>query len=345
MNSKPNTRPPPAAATQIAYSSEAAEQQKRPADLQAKQVSWHRQDRALGAEHYRITLAPRREGLLTRNYRNEGHRKRGVPERFWSPQEVTNFIPELTQLNRRGYDIYITPIDDRHHYLVVDDVSADMLVAMRNEEFQPCLVQLSSENNHQVVLKARKLLIHQEQQIANKLVVSLNTRFGDVKFCGVVHPFRFCGFANRKPGRNNVFAKVVEARGNTCRLVARLLDEMVSASGALSAKPVLERAVRQDIQASANGATGQSLSNTAAATAFVGARRKVLAWVNHRRLIADESKIDFRAAVSLLQDGWEQHEVELAIHASPDLLIRHADPSAYAARTAIAAAVWVASQR
>jgi hypothetical protein len=344
MNDTSNTPPPPAAQTWLADSSEAAEKKRMSPAERAKVSSWQLQHQALGAPHYRITLAPRREYLRPRNYGNEGHRKLGVPENFWSAIGVASRVSELTALNKTGYDIYVTPIDDQHHYVVIDDVRSVKLTALQEAGYGPCLIQLSSADNYQAILKIMKYGVPNEQQIANQLVVTLNERYGDPKFSGVVHPFRACGYANRKPGRHNTFAKVILARPGPCQLLSRTFKDMVSAYEQSGTRAMLDKVERRRLSRPEGAPFVDSASPEAVSNAFARARLKVISWVISRRLPRDDSKIDFRAAVSLLSDGWAQSEVELAIRSSPDVDLRHSDSEGYAARTVRAAARQVASK-
>lgn len=178
--------------------------------LKAKISAWRRQHAALQSPEYRLTLKSRRENLQSFNH---GKRKEGQ-ERFFTADEVEGLLSYLSRQNSRGYDIYITPIDSAHHYLVVDDMHGDALQRLRAAGYQPALVQESSADNQQAVLKiSRREDNRSEQSAANALVVELNREFGDPDFSGVVHPFRTAGLVNKKPGRGNAFTKILEAAG------------------------------------------------------------------------------------------------------------------------------------
>lgn len=311
-----------------------------PADLKAKQLSWKRQQAALGAPSYRITLTPRRDELAARNYRNEGHKQRGEPERFWSAGEVESFLVDLRGLNARGYDIYVTPIDEGHHYLVVDDIRAQKLKAMLAAGFQPCLIQESSADSQQAVLKVQKLGIEREQSIANRLVSRLNVEYGDLHFSGVVHPFRMAGFANRKPGRNNVFTRISVASSGLCPLATRMLAAEAAERAAAPASVAPEK---KAARAKSKAAAPAKAPTGSAPAAFLDERAKTIAWVKRRGLEVNDSKVDFRAALAMLRAGWSRGEVEVALLASPDLPERHEDIIDYARRTVAAASEELAS--
>ncbi|MBE3830785.1 hypothetical protein HJ178_24800, partial [Vibrio parahaemolyticus] len=47
-------------------------------------------------------------------------------------------------------------------------------------------------------LECQNPLTKKDREIANKVVVGLNKRYGDENFTGVSHPFRMAGFSNKK---------------------------------------------------------------------------------------------------------------------------------------------------
>lgn len=311
-------------------------------DAAAKVAAWRQQSAALGAPAYRITLKPRREAddagkkLAPRNFGNEGHKEKGTPERFWTAAEVEAAIPKLRRENARGYDIYITPIDNLHHYLVVDDMTPASAQALKAAGYRPVLIQQSSANNQQAIIKIeRDKSRHDEQSLANNLVQTLNQLYGDPKFSGVIHPFRMAGFANKKPGKENAFTKIVEAGKELCRKAGEALaairqkvDDLLlqqSEQRRQAERTTRAEAVDRDLD-------GQQAGD--AVTAYRRAARYVQSWVKNMGLTEDWSRIDFQAAKSMLKGGWTGDEVQQGILAgSPGVIDRHNDPVDYAVRT------------
>ena len=69
----------------------------------------------------------------------------------------------------------------------------------------------------QAVLILPKFTRKDEQSLANKLVVAINKKYGDLKFTGVVHPFRLAGFCNKKPGKGNPTTTLLRAESVICQ--------------------------------------------------------------------------------------------------------------------------------
>jgi hypothetical protein len=146
----------------------------------AKITAWEKQSEALGAEKYRITLKPRAEKdrngrkLFDQNYGNTGNKSDrdavGISEKFWTKDEITVEIAKLRTKNARGYDIYLTPIDDSKHFIVVDDMSPDKEKALLDAGIKPAIIQRSSANNKQAIVVIDRVKRPNEQKLANLLV-------------------------------------------------------------------------------------------------------------------------------------------------------------------------------
>lgn len=292
--------------------------------LQAKQDAWNRQADALGAPTYRITLTGRREGLPTFN---QGKRKDGT-ERFYTKDEVAALLPKLSRDNGRGFDVYVTPIDPGHHYLVIDDMRDESMKQLRADGFSPCLVQQSSHNNWQAIIKIPKAANEQSQ--ANTLVSELNRQYGDPKFSGVVHPFRMAGFSNKKPGRDNAFTRVSEAVHRVCSKAVGMFQAIKDRVQKATAKTV-ERYDRERqilVASTAQGTPRDALD------AFRRAYARNTGLAESKGWTLDASRLDWASTIDLLKGGYSPQDVAGAmLAASPEILDRHNDPKDYAERT------------
>jgi hypothetical protein len=203
----------------------------------AKLAAWKRQSEALNADKYRITLKARQDKnsngkkLYDHNYGNKGtisqRKADGVAEKFWTKDEISAEIANLRVKNAQGYDIYITPIDINKHYLVVDDMTPDNEKALLDAGFKPAIIQRSSENNKQAIIvidREKEKLV--EQQLANKIVMLLNKRFGDPRFSGAIHPFRMAGFSNKKPGKNNYLTTIETSIHRKCEKTSVAMNKI-----------------------------------------------------------------------------------------------------------------------
>lgn len=288
---------------------------------QAKVAAWQQQAAALDAPQYRITFTPRREGLRPFN-QGKGKGPDGG-ERFYSADEVTDLVPYMSRQNARGYDVYVTPIDPAHHYLVVDDMTPESHAKLTGAGYQPALVLESSQGNRQAVLKAPRADDQDEQKAANRVVQRLNKEVGDPEFSGAVHPFRVAGFSNKKPGRGDVFTRIVEAAGAICR---RTIERLQQARD-------LIRGERADVE---RRRREQAVRHAPSYRRPVGRDPAgEYRWRARRQAAdADWSRVDFGIATGMIRDGWKPGQVEQAIlEASPGVAERHNAPEDYARRT------------
>lgn len=292
--------------------------------LKAKQDAWNRQSGALDAPTYRITLKGRLEGLPTYNF---GKAKDGT-EHFYTRDEVAKLLPKLSRENARGFDVYVTPIDPKHHYIVVDDMRDESMKQLRADGFEPCLVQQSSHDNWQAIVKIPKG--ENEQSQANELVGELNRRYGDPRFSGVVHPFRLAGFSNKKPGKNGAFTRVAEAVQRIC---TRAADMLVAIKDRVE-KASLRTQERYDRERRILVAGGETHAPRDAVDAFRRAYAKHTGLARSAGWELDDSRLDWGATIDLLKAGYAREDVAKALlDASPSVLDRHNDPQDYAIRT------------
>lgn len=284
---------------------------------------WGRQAEGLEASAYRLTLVGRGEGQKSFVV---GKQKDGT-EKLYSADEIRDLIPALSRKNAQGYDVYITPVNPKHHYLVIDDVSPEKLVQAKRAGIQPCVMLESSRNNFQMILKVPKLNHPDENQAVNSIVRELNGKYGDPQFSGAVHPFRLGGFSNRKAGRNNVFVRIVEASGLTCESTTEKLERARVEMEDRRAQT--ERLRREGMIAGEGEGKAENL-----AAAYRQAAKRAKGYLKTN----DWSRIDFHAAKIMLVGGWKGEAVKRAIlEGSPDIATRKHDPEAYAERTIDAA--------
>ena len=301
-------------------------------DHVAKINAWQQQHTGLMAPYYRVTCIPR---VLDKKAFNIGKSKDG--EIFYTATQVENMIPQLRRHNALGYDIYVTPIDPNHHYFVVDDVNANKLNALKNTEFKPCLIQESSDNNKQFIIKVSKKEHDGENTLANAMVEKLNKDYGDPKFTGVSHPFRMAGFSNKKENKNNFITKVVYAANIVCTFASGLLDK-ARTNWTIKAEKQREELQKQhaehtksmrllDIEQQPNKVYDHI-------TAFKNEWRKQLGLAKANNWPLDYSRIDFRVTKALYGKYSEKQLVEAILEASPNVSERHHSEIEYATRTA-----------
>lgn len=304
--------------------------------LRAKQEAWEAQHGALQAPAYRVTLKSRVDGLTSFSV-GKGRGPDGG-ERTYTVDEVRALLPYLSAQNARGRDVYLTPLDEAQHFLLLDDATPDSLEAFLASGYRPALVQESSAGNVQAVLRVAREPGPDEQRAANALLGEINTRFGDPKISGAIHPFRMAGFSNRKPGKHGAFTRLLEAAGGLCARTAEHLasirDRLAQARADRTRPVVLSQALRSPQE------PREGFARSDAAARFDQRRAAHTRLAQAQGWPLDESRLDYRAALDLARAGEDPQNVAAAILArSPGLDARHpSDPDGYARRTAEAAA-------
>lgn len=297
------------------------------------------------APTYRLSLIGR-TGAAANQRINLGKARDDGPEKTYSASEVENLIPELRRRNARGFDIYITPIDPVHHYIIIDDMKPSASKLLEDLGFAPTLVQASSKDNEQAVIKVARIDRKDEQPLANRLVQELNSQHGDPKFSGVIHPFRMAGFSNRKPGRANVFTRILQASHRLCARATVLLQQLRDAADSLLAQrrrqaelaQVETDAKRQTqhSQARSDRTAGPPIHDDDAEAAFRRLATVVRSRAAARGWPEDLSRVDFQVARWMLNDGWTEAEVRAGMLASSESLAqRHANTDKYVDSTVL----------
>lgn len=303
--------------------------------IAAKQHAWRQQHEALDAPAYRLTLTARRENLQTFNL-GKGKGSDGQ-EKFYTADEVNDLLPQLSRHNARGYDIYVTPISDHHHYIVLDDTDPDRLKGMQAKTgILPVLVQESSPGNLQAIICANKHLGQHEQSNANYLVQTLNKAYGDPKFTGVVHPFRLSGFMNQKPvyerqGKRPIVRPrpvVTLTRGADPTLDAMLQKQRDQQVEQIQRRRSQERTQRIEVFKT----NGRESSIDAR---YHEIAQRIVGHVDKQGWPRDWSRIDYAVACELLkQDYYSEGQIVDAIKEnSPGVDDRKQDPDYYAQQT------------
>jgi hypothetical protein len=313
-----------------------------------KEQVWDRQHSALQAPLYRVTVRGRgdQDGK-TMNLCKDKKDKSGV-EHLWTADEVRKQIPSLEYWNVRGYDIYITPIDDRYHHILVDDLTAKGVEYIKSMGYSPCLVQVSSADNYQMILRVPKSETSpEEQSAANILLQKLNALpdgcGGDRAISAPRHPFRMAGFNNKKPSRGNVQTKIELLKPDTVCDKATLELQVIREERSIARAKDATKQRRTAIETIEDRTTARPAGETVADKDFRCRWNKIhgLAKKKVREGIwqtVDDSAIDYRVCKEMMQAGYSEEDTALALQrCSPGLFDRHRNPDDYVRRTIAAA--------
>jgi hypothetical protein len=172
-------------------------QQEREEAMQAPQLEqFNRYHEAVEADRYRVTSIK----MLP-----EGEKKTFILDKRdgatqgFTPAEIAQRTPEMLRLEGRGENLYYTPLSEKRHHILVDDMDRSKLDRFIADGYKPAAVLESSPGNYQAILTVPKLGTPHDREVGNRLAEQLNRVYGDSKLSGGVHPHRAPGYENRKP--------------------------------------------------------------------------------------------------------------------------------------------------
>ena len=231
--------------------------------------------------------------------------------RTWDEAAVFKSVPWLRAKNAEGAAIYVRPKGE-HAYSLVDDLSAEGVARMHNEQFTPAIVVETSPANFQAWVNHGQ--IH-DKRTSTAVARELAQRFGgDPGAADWRHFGRLAGFTNRKPAylqANGLypFVTVVEQCPGVYPVAAHFLQTVQMAP---------ERSIAEFNR--------HGVSN--------GGPRSIEAFRADPRYSGDGNRIDLAFAVHALAHGSSVESVRAALQ-SRDLAKKgsEARQSAYIDRT------------
>lgn len=171
---------------------------------------------------------PKKETIVIGKDRKTGD------EKFYNRKEVLTKIKQLNFLNASGYNIFITPIEyaepRKFVQIVVDDVKD--LHALKQAIGEPNIVIESSKENYQCLYNIPNEIVYKnsldkgDKKFRRRYLNffnEINHFFGDENISGLRHAFRLAGFANQKPNRAPVFAKIISTSDAENHELAQLI--------------------------------------------------------------------------------------------------------------------------
>jgi hypothetical protein len=198
--------------------------------------------------------------------------------------------------------------------------------------YKPAIVQETSKDNFQAVLRVPKLNDGAEERLAaNALAQALNRQYGDPHVNASIQPFRLAGFANKKPTRGSEFTTLdgVLSRPVVCDQATR---DLAAARAQIARDNDDEmRAVRSIENAGRAYSQAMQLTNDKDISRFrAEAHKHELVMSNDKRRV-DNSLIDFCVAKDLLREGWAHERVAAVL--TVESRHRLTDDAGYAQRT------------
>ncbi len=173
-----------------------APQEKSMPENSQEWLEFKRYAAAVGAERYRVTCIKMEEDGGKKTFILD---KKGGASRGFTPEEIGIYMVEMLRLQRRGENVYYTPLSDEKHHILIDDMTRDSLKKFQEDGYRPAVILESSPGNYQCLLTIPQLGSEFDQEVANRITEHLNRVYGDKKLSGCIHPHRAPGFENRKP--------------------------------------------------------------------------------------------------------------------------------------------------
>lgn len=282
---------------------------------------------ALDCPEYRITAVVPKD--LTGGFDSKGKKlysknlcreSKDADEVFFKQGEEEKWLAAAEDFNDEQRDIYITPVDQQHYYLIVDDLNETKVQKMKRSGVTPCIVVESSQGNYHAIVKVPRTDAPGEKSAADRMVKELNARFdGDPNIAGCTHMFRVSGFQSKKPSRNGWRVRLAEVNpGAVCDVTSRRLREMME-----------EEHQKQTAETKPKERTAARIA--ADSSSFSDMERRYREeWETTRAVFQrkgwkeDWSQIDYKTAKTLLIEGYDPEDVARAmVSASPDVARRH----------------------
>ena len=276
---------------------------------------------AVGAERYRVTSIRMKPGGGKLTFILD--KQDGVTRGF-TPEEMVQRTAEMQRLERRGENLYYTPLSEHKHHILIDDLNQEKLQRLIADGYKPAVLLESSPGNYQAVLTVAKLGTPHDRDVGNRLAEYLNRRYGDEKLSGCIHPHRAPGYPNRKPQYQQADSsyptvRLVKAERRDCALCLKLSAELNSKYASKTLQNVQEAAQKIEVM----GQVG-SEEKTQNRGVFEGVG--INAYQRHHQDIMqrqqggviDASRVDSMVAVRLRVTGHSQQVIESAIrHCAP----------------------------
>ena len=262
---------------------------------------------AVGAERYRVTSIKMRNDGSKQTFILD--KKDGVTNGF-TPDEIAQRTPEMQRLQKRGENIYYTPLSESKHHILIDDMNRAKLDKLIADGYKPAVVLESSPGNYQAIVTVPKLGTVHDRDVGNRLSDRLNKEYGDPKLSGCIHPHRAPAYENRKPKHQRDDGTFPEVK--LLRAEKRECDKTLNLSSEIDAEyQKLEQQKAQQKEREPKAEIKIDASAGGVAQAYQKHYEDVIA--RQRGGAIDLSRVDSMIAVRLRVTGYQQGEIESAV--------------------------------
>lgn len=290
-------------------------QQERTQAMKPEQLKqFEKYHEAVGAERYRVTSIRMKPDGDKMTFILD--KKDGITQGF-TAQEIEQRTPEMQRLQKRGENLYYTPLSDRKHHILIDDMSREKLEKLVQDGYKPAAVLESSPGNYQAILTVPKLGTPHDKDVGNRLAENLNREYGDPKLSGCIHPHRAPGYENRKPKHQREDGsypevRLLKAERRECvktLALASQIDAEYQRQAAEKAQEATQRA-RQPV---GRAKSAQELGGASGGVAEAYQRHYRDVLKRQKGGEVDLSRVDAMIAVRLRVTGHAQADIEGAL--------------------------------
>ena len=293
---------------------------------------------AVHADRYRVTSIKMRADGSKQTFILD--KQDGVTRGF-TPEALVQRTSEMLRLQRRGENLYYTPLSDTKHHILIDDMNREKLDRLIADGYRPAVVLESSPGNYQAILTVPKLGTPHDKDVGNRLSDALNREYGDPKLSGAIHPHRAPGYENRKPKHRREDGSYPEVRllkseRRECAkalALSREIDAEYQRQAEQRAAEKAQKRPQEPLEALSPTRTPES-----APEAAVEAYRRHYADILKRQgQPGDLSRVDSMIAVRMRVTGHSQVDIEAAVYRCAPTIRTQSEGrnwTDYAARTA-----------
>lgn len=272
------------------------------ARMRALGAAFKAYDEAVGADRYRVTAMYEGSGGKRRAFILD--KEPGMESVGFTKEEIEERMSEIDGLDRKGRNLYYTPISGDMHHILVDDLTKEKLELFLADGYSPAVILESSPGNYQAILNVPKLHGGFDKETANRLMRELNEKYGDPKISAAVHPHRIPGTHNnkakhRRPDGTFPEVKLISARKRIC---AKALERSRSLAKAIEKEIKETEAAKRYARYKPRENDGRSLSPY---EAYMCHAEDLIA---HYGSISDWSRLDAMIAVRMYVTGYSEAE-------------------------------------
>ena len=151
-----------------------------------------------------------------------------INKKYQNKEVLLNSIKYLRYMNAFDNDVYIKPVGN-HALVLLDDVNAESIIKMKNDDCSPSIIVETSPKNYQVWLRASENPVLQNRLLdLSRIYTDLYN--ADKNAIGSDRYGRLAGFTNKKEKYkiNDVqpFVRLIECNGNIANAVKNSLYEL-----------------------------------------------------------------------------------------------------------------------